>query len=279
MKFFLRMAYGDSKTFAGSSIEIKTQGIGQGYVISIVILHVQGAKGHDAQFIAPMSLVQRSLLAILYVDDTDLQHINMDMVESIDEVHITIQSAIVNWGKLLIAIGKILKPEKCFYHLIDFVWTRKGGWQYITHHKDKGAAMFVPLPDGTMAPISHLVVNNAQKTLGVVTCLSGNSAGGFCQMKKKALQWFNSLTAGCLHRQMMWFSVDRQMWSSVKYGLCCSMATFPELHLVLLSLYGKMLPLGGIVSKANRGIQQLDRCFYGAGFSHPGVDATLEQVN
>ena len=72
MKFFLRMAHGDSKTFAGSSIEIKTQGIGQGYVISIVILHVQGAKGHDAQFIAPMSLVQRSLLAILYVDDTDL---------------------------------------------------------------------------------------------------------------------------------------------------------------------------------------------------------------
>ncbi len=30
MKFFLRTAYGDSKTFAGSSIEIKMQGLGQG---------------------------------------------------------------------------------------------------------------------------------------------------------------------------------------------------------------------------------------------------------
>ena len=30
MKFFLRTAYGDSKTFAGSSIKIKTQGLGQG---------------------------------------------------------------------------------------------------------------------------------------------------------------------------------------------------------------------------------------------------------
>jgi len=30
MKFFLQMAYGDSKTFAGSSIKIKTQGLGQG---------------------------------------------------------------------------------------------------------------------------------------------------------------------------------------------------------------------------------------------------------
>jgi hypothetical protein len=46
-----------------------------------------------------------------------------------------------------------------------------------------------------------------------------------------------------------------------------------------MPLYGKMLPLGGIISKANRGIRQLDRGFYGAGFPHPGVEATLEQAN
>ncbi len=40
-----------------------------------------------------------------------------------------------------------------------------------------------------------------------------------------------------------------------------------------------MLPLGGIVSKANRGIRQLDPGFYGAGFPHSGVEATLKQVN
>jgi hypothetical protein len=40
-----------------------------------------------------------------------------------------------------------------------------------------------------------------------------------------------------------------------------------------------MLPLRGIVSKANRGIRQLDFGFYGAGFPHPRVEATLEQAN
>ena len=186
MKFFLQAAYGDSKTFTGSSMEIKMQGLGQDNgasptglcVISIVIIWAHGAKGHGVRFITPMSLARRSLLAILYVDDTDLLHINMDTVELIDEVHIAIQSAIVNWGKLLIATGGSLKPEKCFYHLIDFAWTRKGGWQFIAHHEDEGAAVFVPLPDGTMSPISHLAVDNSQKTLGVVTCPSGNSAGG-----------------------------------------------------------------------------------------------------
>jgi hypothetical protein len=68
-KFFLRTAYGDSKVFAGLSIKIKTQGLGQGNgaslagwcVISIMILRAHGAKGHGAQFIAPMSQVRRSL--------------------------------------------------------------------------------------------------------------------------------------------------------------------------------------------------------------------------
>ena len=49
--------------------------------------------------------------------------------------------------------------------------------------------------------------------------------------------------------------------------------------MVLLPLYGKMLPLGGIVSKANCGIRQLASGFYGTGLPHPGVEAMLEQVN
>ena len=147
-----------------------------------------------------MSRVCRSLSAILYIDDMDLLHINMDAEESIVEVHTAIQRAIENWGHLLIATGGILKPEKCFYHLIDFAWTQKGGWQYIAHHEDECAALFVPLTDGTMAPISHLAVDDAQKTLGFTTCPSGNSAGSLHQMKDKAKKWFDLLTAGRLHR-------------------------------------------------------------------------------
>ena len=40
-----------------------------------------------------------------------------------------------------------------------------------------------------------------------------------------------------------------------------------------------MLLLSGIVSKSNRGIQQLDHGFYDMGFPHPGVKATVKQAN
>ena len=156
---------------------------------------------------------------------------------------------------------------------------QKGGWQYVAHHEDVGAAVYIPLPDGQRAPISHLAVDEAQKTLGVTMCPSGNSTGSLHQIKSKAKKWFDLLTAGRLHRRMMWFSVDRQMWPSAKYGLCCSMATLLALDSVLMALYGQMLPLGGIISKANWGIRQLDHGFYGAGFLHPGVEATVKQTN
>jgi hypothetical protein len=57
------------------------------------------------------------------------------------------------------------------------------------------------------------------------------------------------------------------------------MATLPELDTALLPFYKKMLPLGGVVHKANCGIRQLDRRFFGAGFPHPCVEATVEQAN
>ncbi len=57
------------------------------------------------------------------------------------------------------------------------------------------------------------------------------------------------------------------------------MATLSELESVMLPFYGKMLPLGGIVRTASKGIQQLDRGFYGAGLPHPGVEAIVEQWN
>jgi hypothetical protein len=83
-------------------------------------------------------------------------------------------------------MGGSLKPDKSFFHLMNFAWTRTGGWQYVVHHEDITATVTVPMPDGTTAPITHQVAEDAQTTLGVVTCPSGNSKGSLLQMKEKA---------------------------------------------------------------------------------------------
>ena len=68
MKFFLRTAYGDSKSFAGSTIEVKFQGLCQGNkaapagwaVISITILYAHKKKGHGAKFVCSISALKET---------------------------------------------------------------------------------------------------------------------------------------------------------------------------------------------------------------------------
>jgi hypothetical protein len=130
MKFFLRTGFGDSTSFAGGGISIKTQGMCQGNgaspagwaVISICILSAHGKKGHGAKFICPVTKLERHLSAILYVDDTDILHIDLTKDERVDEVHERIQASVNSWGNLLIATGGALQPAKCFYSIISFEW-------------------------------------------------------------------------------------------------------------------------------------------------------------
>ncbi len=101
IKFFLRTGFGDWTKFAGGGVSIKTQGMTQGYgalpagwvVISIWILKAHGKKGHGAKFLCPIMKLTHQLSAILYVDDTDLLHINLTKDKMVDEVHAAIQEA------------------------------------------------------------------------------------------------------------------------------------------------------------------------------------------
>jgi hypothetical protein len=98
MKFFLRTGFEDSTNFAGGGIRIKTQGLTQGNgaslagwaVISIVILNAHRKKGHGAKFVCPIIKLMSHLSAIIYVDDTDLLHINLEEEESMEMVAVLV---------------------------------------------------------------------------------------------------------------------------------------------------------------------------------------------
>ena len=138
MKFFLRTGFGDSTDFASSRVEIKTQGLCQGNgaapagwaVVSICLINAHKKRGHGGHFICPISKLKSHIAGVIYVDDTDLIHFRMEELEDREETFFGLQEAIVNWGKLLLASGRALKPSKCFYHLISFKLKADGTWAY-----------------------------------------------------------------------------------------------------------------------------------------------------
>jgi hypothetical protein len=77
------------------------------------------------------------LVGGLFVDDTDHIHFDMRTIETTLEAHIKLQESVINWGKLLIAMGGALKPAKCSYYLISFKWKSDGTWNYDVSHLER----------------------------------------------------------------------------------------------------------------------------------------------
>ena len=287
MKYFLRTAYGDSSDFAGSSLSVKFQGLCQGNgaapagwaVISITILHAHKGKGHGGHFVCPISNLSGHLAAILFVDDTDILHVNLNKDETVHEAHEALQASVHNWGKLLIGTGGAFKPIKCFFHLISFVWKASGKWAYAENEANEELDIFVPMPDGTMAPIEHLSVAQGKKTLGVFTCPTGCAQAQLKSMQEKTQEWIDRAKEGKLSRRDVWFLLDNQLWPRVGYGLSSVTATWKELDGVLRTKWWQMVPMGGLRRSAPHQIRDTNIGFYGAGCPHVGIECLIAQLN
>ena len=287
MKYFLRTAFGDSKGFRGSTICIKFQGLCQGSraapggwaVISITILGAHKREGHGGHFICPVTKVREHLAAILFVDDTDLLHINMELDESANQVHAAMQDSIESWGRLLIASGGAFKPSKCFSHLISFGWKPNGQWKYDKNEENEELDFHVPMPDGSYVPIEPVGVDTAKETLGVWSCPSGDSTKACSIMEEKGQEWIDRAKEGHLARRDIWFLVDHQFWPKVGYGLCCNMAPVSKLNLCLKKQYWELIPLGGVIRSAPKELRQVSTGFYGIGCPNVAVECCVAQMN
>ena len=287
MKFFLRTGFGDSKDFASAAGDVKTQGLCQGNgaapagwtVDSIMMINAHKRKGHGIHLRTPITSQTTHLAGTLFVDDTDVEHLDMRKTETIEEAHTALQESITNWGRLLIATGGALKPSKCFYHMISFRWNQDGCWKYDSTENRGDLGIVVPLANGLHAAIDHLPVSTPTKTLGQMTCPTGSSIGAIQQMKKKAQAWIDKARGGNLNKRNVWFLLDKQFWPGVSFGISSITSGFQELDECMMRQYYDLLPISGIRRSVRKELRQLDRGFYGCGFPHPGVECMVGQIS
>ena len=111
-----------------------------------------------------------------------------------------------------------LKPEKCFYYMVDYKWLDDGGsWQY--GKMVDVPQLTVPLTDGNDATIKQLPVDESTNTLGIWT-----NPAGECQKQLDIFydvmdKWTNRLSAGKLPARWAWVSYFHQLWAKGKTPL------------------------------------------------------------
>ena len=70
-----------------------------------------------------------ALIGFAFVDDTDLVHVALHPSIQAQDTLRTSQKMFLKWENLLDATGGALRPEKCFWYLIDFKLC-KDQWKY-----------------------------------------------------------------------------------------------------------------------------------------------------
>ena len=89
------------------------------------------------------------LAALLFVDYTNLIHINLKAEETVTVAHQSMQDSISNWGQILTVSGYAFKQPKCFYHLISFYRNTDGSWIYENNEDVEDFNISVSMPDGS----------------------------------------------------------------------------------------------------------------------------------
>ncbi len=77
------------------------------------------------------------------------------------------------------------------------------------------------------------MVSHAEKNLGTMTSLDGDSRAVIVMIQEKAQQWVNNVRNGHLHQCNVWFLLKVQLWPRIGHGICSSTATLKELSMAL----------------------------------------------
>eukprot|EP00957_Ditylum_brightwellii_P085256 6484043-Ditylum_brightwellii.AAC.1 len=125
MSFYISTGHGDSTNCYGGTWDDLFQTLCQGsgsapglwLSTSSALVTFLHDRGHATEVVATLSGICLFLVALIFVDDTNLLQ------------HTTTTNSDALWNMSLQAIGGALKPSKSFFQLIGFTW-RDSNWQY-----------------------------------------------------------------------------------------------------------------------------------------------------
>jgi hypothetical protein len=96
----------------------------------------------------------------MYKDDSDLFHMALGTTSDKEFLRI-VQSATKDWAGLVHATGESLKPQKCFWYMLSWIW-KKGKAPLKAVSKLPQTPLYSPQPEGIRVPMQIKKVNDPE---------------------------------------------------------------------------------------------------------------------
>ncbi len=185
------------------------------------------------------------------------------------------QFKIEQWSRLLNATGGALKPEKCWWYLLDYT-CEDGQWMY-TNAIPRD--LFITNPDGTKSAIKQEEATVSKKTLGIYDSPAGGNNDHLDYIKGKATTWVNRMTNGHLPSHMAWVAYKHQLWPGLRYGLGTMTNNIPPAKKLLDNVDHKTLNVLGILHNVTKGLRKIHTTFGGFGLFDLPTEQLISRVN
>jgi hypothetical protein len=252
MRHYIRTAYGDSEDYYTGAKDRPLQGGVQGngaaapifLAISCVILnYFEGLiTGHKVR--SAVSLTILSILAVMYVDDTDILISATSYDEPLESIVARAKNASKHWRRAVAQTGGALRPEKCRWYLISFIW-KSGRWKYgkikdmpysITERDDKGRRVTV----------ERLEINVGHKGLGVHSAPDGSFEQQMQALLEKINTWNSRIHKSYLRKYDVYLSAFSSLFKSIEYVLPATSLTTTQCTTLNKAIHKKFISRIGI---------------------------------
>ena len=281
MTYYIRTTFGDSDTHYGGPQLVPFQGTCQGngaspaiwLVVSMYLVLLMKDDGHKSTILSAYSAVSISFIGFLFVDDTDLVIMGTKQ-ETPVEVQARLQAAITRWNGLLHVTGGALRPEKCYWYLISFIW-HNGICKLNTATPPP---VTLPQPDGTDVPIAYKSVSTPTEAVGVWQDVDGSSGKHVDSMIKKIRHAHTALETSSLPSELMWVGFRQAIWRSLAYGLPAVTISDKQSKQLAKEIYRPLLSKLGCNRNYPLALRYNPPCMLGLGLYDPYVEQGIAKL-
>ena len=252
MKHFIRTAYGDSQWSYIGTTNRPLQGAVQGngaaspifVAISCVILSFLQSQVVGVYITSAITLTVFSLIAIMYVDDSDIILTAIDPNESPLDLQRRAQRAATTYQSAVAQTGGAVRPEKCRWYSICFKVVN-GKYTYIKNPKVPDIQ--ICNSNNTLQHILRLAPSQGWKGLGVITAPDGNWNDHVKYIIEEKIQpWNKSILSSYLQKHDIYRSATTAIFKTIDYSLPATFLSSKQCSKINAQLHKVLLPKIGI---------------------------------
>jgi len=247
--------------------------------LSAVLVNVYKQLGLRTDLHDPITDDRIHSMGAMYVDNMYVDNLDLytwkDAITDPFELMLQAQREVTQWSLLLNATVGALKPEKCFWYLLDYT-CNKGEWSYVVHSDFELSA---PNPDGSRSSIKQEEVTTSKKTLGIYDAPSGGNQDHSEYIHGKLTTWITRMRNGHLPAHMAWIAYKLQLWPGLCYGLGTMTNNLEATEAIFDKADYDMMPILGVARTLKSKLRKLHTTFGGFGLFHLLTEQLICRIN